>query len=83
MLKRLKSNTKNWVLSNRKKFNVNKSLTMCKKCYTFYYENSWHFYRPLNMKIGNDEEVSVRFTECSTCLDQESALFDTDLNLAW
>lgn len=55
---------------------------MCKKCYTFYYKKSWHFDKPMSVKIGNDEEIPVRFTECAACLDQDSAFYDMQTEYA-
>ncbi|OHA18185.1 MAG: hypothetical protein A2664_01805 [Candidatus Taylorbacteria bacterium RIFCSPHIGHO2_01_FULL_46_22b] len=55
--------------------------TMCKKCYAFYYKNSWHFERPelLDEEVG---EVLIHFTQCTDCLEQENVFFETESNLA-
>lgn len=78
MLKKLKINAKEWSASQRSKYQAHKSfkkLIMCKKCYTFYYKNSWHFFKPKNVVIDHNEEIPVKFTECSACMEQETASF--------
>jgi hypothetical protein len=82
MLKKLKLVTRDWALSNKKKFPQNRNfrmLTMCKKCYTFYYKNSWHFESPNYLNIDSDKELPVRFTQCPACLEQEQALYEREL----
>ena len=84
MLKKLKMNAQDWVLSHKKRFSQNngsKKLTMCKKCYTFYYKNSWHFDNPLYLDIDREEEIPVRFTECPACLEQEASLYEMESDL--
>lgn len=75
MLKKIRSLSP-WGAHAKKKFSGSKkcsSLTMCKKCYTFYYKHSWHFYRPKQLDKSIDYFVSVHFTECPSCLEQDLA----------
>lgn len=68
-----------WGDKTKKKFSKSKtfgSLTMCKKCYTFYYKHSWHFYKPEQLEKDTDSIVSVHFTQCPSCL-MESTLEDS------
>lgn len=86
MLRKIKAGVKEWALDQKRRQRINKNfkrLTMCKKCYTFYYKNSWHFYKPADIEIDQNEEIPVRFTECSACLDQEFNSLEIDSNLAW
>jgi hypothetical protein len=81
MLKKIKSGAREWVYDRMKSLSKNKGtkkLTMCKKCYTFYYKRSWHFYRPKEIDLSRDEEIPVRFTECTACLEQEDAFYEAD-----
>ncbi len=71
MFKKNKSNIKEFGSSNKK-------LTMCKKCYTFYYRNSWHFDRPIALETDADEEIPVQFTKCTACLEQDSVYYDVE-----
>jgi hypothetical protein len=73
MLVKFKS-LKDWGANKRKKFSKARkcgSLTMCKKCFTFYYKHSWHFYKPEQLEKDADAVISVHFTECPACLEQE------------
>lgn len=82
MLRKFKSITRDWALSHRDRFSKNKvfkMLTMCKKCYTFYYKKAWHFEKPGYFEQINDEEVPVRFTECPACLEQEAAMYENEV----
>lgn len=66
----------NWGAGSKKKFSKSRkfgALTMCKKCYTFYYKHSWHFYKPEQLEKDTDSIVSVRFTQCPACLEEETA----------
>jgi len=54
---------------------------MCKKCFTFYYKNSWHFERPEYLNQNDEVDISVHFTECLACMEQDQALYETELNL--
>jgi len=58
-----------------------RALTMCKKCYTFYYKKAWHFERPEYLDDYVEQEVPVRFTECPACLEQDEALFEKESSL--
>jgi len=86
MLKKFKLNAESWVLKHKQRISSNiteniRGLTMCKKCYTFYYKNSWHFERPLYLEQLRDEEVSVRFIECPACMEEEVAFYEAESNL--
>jgi hypothetical protein len=87
MLKKLKSNAKDWLSSSENKFSPAdrgvKKLTMCKKCYTFYYRNSWHFERPEFLDKNYEIEVPVHFTECLACMEQEQASYDKESELVF
>ncbi len=81
MLKKIKTQARDWVVSSRKRFLGDKSskkLTMCKKCFTFYYRNSWHFDKPMVLETDRDEEIPVQFTKCNACLDQESIFYEVE-----
>jgi hypothetical protein len=70
MLVKFKS-LSSWGEKTKKKFTKGKNfggLTMCKKCYTFYYKHSWHLYRPEQLEKDNDSVFAVHFTECLSCL---------------
>ncbi len=87
MLKKFQSiaqDAKDWVSNQqrRPKGRGLKALTMCKKCYTFYYKKSWHFERPLILDQNPDQEIPVRFTECPACLEQEVSFYDGETNFA-
>jgi len=83
MLKKLKYITKDLVLGDKKEFSQGenfRALTMCKKCYTFYYKNSWHFNSPDYLQnVTSEKEFPVRFTQCPACLEQEQALYEREL----
>ncbi len=87
MLKKLKLSAEDWVTNHKKRVSqvegIPKKLTMCKKCYTFYYKNSWHFDRPLYVELNHEDEIPVRFTECPACLEQESATYEIESDLVW
>lgn len=57
-----------------------KGLTMCKKCFTFYYKNSWHFERPAYLNRDDELEIPVHFTECLACMEQDQAQYETESN---
>lgn len=85
MLKKIKMQAEDWVANHNKRLMEGKSLkrlTMCKKCYTFYYKNSWHFERPVALDEEQEHEIPVRFTQCPACLEQEVASYEIDGNLA-
>ncbi len=54
----------------------NETLTMCRKCYSFHYENGWHFERP--SYISEVDEVSVEFSQCPACIEESLAMYDTE-----
>ena len=84
MLKKLKLSAQDWVLSHKKRFsesNGPRKLSMCKKCYTFYYKNSWHFDKPLYLETDSEEEIPVKFTECPACLEQDAASYENETGL--
>jgi hypothetical protein len=57
----------------------NETLEMCRKCYAFKYDNSWHFERPEYLLLKDaDEKVSVRFSICSACVEEALALYDME-----
>ena len=79
MLTKLKSKTMDWVESQSKRVSKEKSLkavTMCEKCYTFYYKNSWHFEKPLEVSTSEHYTIPVHFTQCPACLEQEVAQYE-------
>jgi len=86
MLKKIRSGAKSFVLDYKNRL-LDKSslekLTMCKKCYTFYYGSSWHFEMPENLKKYPEEEVPVTFTLCSACRVEEEALYENEAELAF
>ncbi|MDB5259026.1 MAG: hypothetical protein JWO73_234 [Candidatus Taylorbacteria bacterium] len=51
-----------------------KKITMCKKCHTFFYRNSWRFESPSYLNDVIDDEIPVRFTQCLACMEQDMAL---------
>ena len=84
MIKNLKTKAEDWVASHKKRISEGRTLkkiTMCKKCYTFYYKNSWHFERPVYLNEEKDEEIPVRFTECPACLSEEVSFYENETNL--
>ena len=56
---------------------------MCKKCYTFYYRNSWHFEMPEELRRDPEAEVPVTFTQCGACRMEEEALYESEAELAF
>ena len=59
-----------------------RKLTMCRKCYSFYYKSFWHFEAPLAIQEDNDEkEIPVRFSQCPACIELEVALYERDNDL--
>ena len=84
MLKKLKLSAEEWVSDHKKRFSESrgvKKLAMCKKCYTFYYKNSWHFDKPLYLDMDYEEEIPVKFTECPACLEQEASQYEIETDL--
>ena len=56
----------------------NKKLTMCKKCYSFHYRKVWHFEAPTTLQNEEEPELSVRFSVCPACMEQELALYERE-----
>lgn len=87
MLTEFKTLAKNWTERRREektpKGTSFRALTVCRECYTFYYKNSWHFERPENLELHKDSRVTVRFTQCPACLQQELAAYDMESELVW
>lgn len=86
MLKSIKSNVENWVVNNRKRFGRRreiKKITMCSQCHSFFYNNSWHFDKPLGLQVEDGAEIPVKFTECPACLEQENILYEMEAELVW
>lgn len=83
MLKKFKSGARKLMSGGKKRSSGERNLrrlVMCKKCHTFYYKNSWHFDTPVNLELDSDKEVPVLFTDCVACLEEESALYETESN---
>jgi hypothetical protein len=57
-----------------------KKLTMCKKCYSFYYKKVWHFEAPDVVRDEEEPEVAVRFSQCPACVEQELTLYERDVD---
>ena len=55
-----------------------KKLTMCKKCYSFYYKKIWHFEAPATIQEGEESEIPVRFSQCPACVEQELVMYERD-----
>lgn len=85
MLKKIKTMTKvtkDWVNDQKTKLPKNyRTLTMCERCYAFKYRNSWHFKKP--DYLSSEQEVPVIFTQCSACLEQENAMYESESELAF
>lgn len=84
MLKKFKTLARDWIADRKKEYpkNMNfKHLTMCDRCYSFYYKNSWHFRKPRYLNEYNEEDIPVHFTQCVACLEQENALFERESTL--
>ncbi|MEJ0002040.1 MAG: hypothetical protein WDN09_02580 [bacterium] len=70
------SGARNLLANYRKKilhYTNLKKLIMCRKCYTFYYDNSWHTDMPERLKENKQAEVEVLFTQCSGCREETEA----------
>lgn len=84
MLKKLELRARNWVLNRKKSFNSPiqraKKLVMCKKCFTFYYNRSWHLERPEYLDQNFETEIPVHFTECLACMEQDQAQLERESN---
>lgn len=62
-------------------FSREKKLIMCKKCWTFYYQNSWHLMLPKYFKKNRKKEISVCFTKCGACKREEDILWKSRADL--
>ena len=81
MLNKKLVDTNDWISSYRTKLlgtRTVKNLTMCKKCYSFYYKNSWHFEMPAYASDYQEENIPVVFVKCGVCLRDESDMYDTE-----
>jgi len=69
--------------------NINKSamsmsedagpLDICRKCFSFRYENEWHLEKPeYLMEKDVDEKVFVRFSQCPSCVEETLAMYDAE-----
>lgn len=90
MLKKLSLGTRQWVENYKRRMSEKdrnresvRKLTMCKKCFTFYYKNSWQFENPLHMEGDVEREVPVRFMECPACLEEEVSTFERVSEMAY
>jgi|GEM_PF-4798138 len=54
-------------------------LEMCRKCYSFKYDNSWHFERPeYLLENDSEEKTSVKFSQCPACIEESLAMYDVE-----
>jgi hypothetical protein len=53
-------------------------LLMCRKCYSFKYENEWHFEKPDYLLIRDEEKVPVQFSQCPACVEESLAMYDME-----
>ncbi len=54
-------------------------LEICVKCYSFKYDNAWHFEKPSYLEYENrEEQVPVKFTRCSMCIEESLAMENFD-----
>jgi len=68
--------------NTNKNSRVNK-VTMCKKCYAFYYRSVWHFEAPEFVRNGvpSSQAVSLRLSECPSCIEMDLAMMERDLDI--
>ncbi len=82
MLKNMKTLENVWALRKNKKLSPDsglRTITMCKRCYTFYYHHSWHFEMPAELQgLDKNDNVAVRFKECPACLGEEAARLEIE-----
>lgn len=83
MLTKFKTLAKDWTRKNNSENKNLKTLTMCERCFSFYYNHSWHFERPDYLEHDTDSTVPVYFTQCLACLEQEDARYETESSLIW
>jgi len=57
-------------------------LQMCRKCYSFKYDNGWHFERPDRLQEldveAESEGTSVQFSQCPSCIEEDIAIFEME-----
>ena len=54
-------------------------LKMCRKCYSFNYNNSWHFEKPEYLSEKDPkEEISIQFSHCPACIEEALAMYDME-----
>jgi len=86
MSKNLRTKAQDWIADRKKIVSQSsgfRGLKICKKCFTFNYANSWHFERPEYLNFEDDQDISVRFTECPTCLiEQNLSVYNSDQSFA-
>ena len=58
-----------------------KTIPMCKKCYTFYYERAWHQELPAELKGKKDEHIIVMCLKCASCRAKENILAELSADL--
>jgi len=55
------------------------TLKICRKCYSFFYGNAWHFERPEYIAEKDvDEEITVSFSQCPACVEETLAVYDME-----
>ena len=81
MLKKILKTKKEWVQSMRRYQGKEEVgvLEMCRKCYSFRYDNGWHFERPdYLLEKDVNEQISVRFRQCPACVEEALAMYDME-----
>jgi len=77
MLITFKTAVQEWARQKSKAFPENetfKILTMCKRCYAFYYKNSWHSEKPDGIDYHRNSTIPIRLTRCGACLENDGVL---------
>jgi len=55
------------------------SLKICRSCFSFYYDNAWHFEKPNYLRVGGaDEQITVEFSQCPACVEEALAVYDME-----
>ena len=55
------------------------AIERCRKCYSFKYDNSWHFERPeYLLQKDIEEKVTVKFSQCPACIEETLAMYDME-----
>lgn len=86
MLTNFKTLAENWAVNKNQTLSKKRNatnLTMCKECYTFQYGKLWRFERPELLKSSRESVLSVKFTQCPTCIEQENASYELESDLIW